>query len=102
MLGLLRIQLPHCELLMSWASAVLGLCVTGAKLRLLQPGYIQVMAPEMSGGRVCNFLGSVSPQQRFEKACQCYSSVIAQNFIQQTENSTLSRHEGGLTPKERL
>ena len=25
---------------------------------------------------VCNFLGSVSPQQRFETADQCYSSVL--------------------------
>ena len=53
-------------------------------------------------GGVCNFLCSVSPQQRFEMADQCYSSFIAQSFIWQTKESIPSRHEGGLTPKERL
>ena len=43
-----------------------------------------------------------SPQQRFEMADQCYSSFIAQSFIWQTKDSIPSRHEGGLTPKERL
>ena len=28
-------------------------------------------------GAVCNFLGSVLPQQRFEMADQCYSLVTA-------------------------
>ena len=51
---------------------------------------------------VCNFLGSVSPQQRFEMADQCYSSVTAQSFIWQAKESTPSRCEGGLTPKETL
>ena len=32
---------------------------------------------------MCNFLDSVSPQQRFETADQCYSSVTAQSFIWQ-------------------
>ena len=36
-LGFLRIQLPLQEL-SSWASAVLGLCLVGAELRLFQPG----------------------------------------------------------------
>ena len=35
-------------------------------------------------------------------ADQCYSSVTAQSFIWQTKDSTPWRHEGGLTPKERL
>ena len=52
-------------------------------------------------GVLCNFFGSVSLQQRFETAVQCYSSVKAQNFIWQAKESTLLRHEGGLTPKER-
>ena len=34
---------------------------------------------------VYNFLGSVSLQQRFEIADQCYSSVIAQSFFLQTK-----------------
>ena len=50
---------------------------------------------------VCNFLGSVSLQQRFEMADQCYSSVTVQSFIRQVKESTPSRREGGLTPKER-
>ena len=50
---------------------------------------------------VCNFLGSVSPQQRFEMADQCYSSVTAQSFIGQAKESTTSRCEGGPTPKAR-
>ena len=52
-------------------------------------------------GRVYNFLVSVSPQQRFEMADQCYSSVTAQSFIRQEKESTRSRYEGGPTPKER-
>ena len=50
-------------------------------------------------GGVCNFLASVSPQQRFEMVDQCYSSVIAESFIWQTKDSTPSRHEGRPTPK---
>lgn len=59
-----------------------------------------------SVGRVCNFLGSVSQQQRFEMADQCYSSEFhsakfrAQSFIQQTRNRTPMRHEG-LWPQRR-
>ena len=30
---------------------------------------------------VCNFLGSVSPQQRFETGDQCHTSVIAQFYL---------------------
>ena len=37
-LGFLHVQLPPHELSLSWASAVLGLHLTGAKLRLFQPG----------------------------------------------------------------
>ena len=51
-------------------------------------------------GGVCNFLGSVLPQQRFEMADQCYSSVTAQSFIQQAKESTPSRHEDRPTGKE--
>ena len=32
-------------------------------------------------GGVCNFLSSVSPQQKFEMADQCYSSVTAQFYL---------------------
>ena len=53
-------------------------------------------------GGVCNFLGSVSSQQKLESADQCYSFVTAQSFIwQATKESTPSRCEGRLTPKER-
>ena len=37
-LGFLHVQLPPWKLSPSWVSAVLGLCPTGAKLRLFQPG----------------------------------------------------------------
>ena len=77
-LGFLCIQLPPHELSPSWASAVLGLCLAGAKPRLFWPGYIWVMAPDML--RECNFLGSVLPQQRFEMVDQCYSLVTARGM----------------------
>jgi len=48
-LGFHCVQLPQHELWLSWASTVLGLCLAGAEPRLLQPGYIGVMAPDMSG-----------------------------------------------------
>ena len=54
-----------------------------------------------SVGRVSNFLGSILWQQRFEMADQCYSSVTAQSFIQQTKGSTPWRQEGRSTPRER-
>ena len=44
-----HIQLLQCELSPSLASAVLGLHLVGAELRLLQTGYIQVTASDMSG-----------------------------------------------------
>ena len=50
---------------------------------------------------VCNFLGSVSLQQRFETVDQCYSSVTAQSCIWQTRESTPLRCEGRLAPQER-
>jgi len=61
---------------------------------------------------VCNFLGSVLPQHKFEMADQCYSSVTAQlkwwtsvtallqlSFICHAKENISSRGEGG--PKER-
>ena len=36
-LGFLRVRLPLWEILPSWASAVLGLLLAGATLRLFQP-----------------------------------------------------------------
>ena len=50
---------------------------------------------------VCNFLGSVSLEQRFDMVGQCYSLVTAQSFIPQAKESTPLRCEGGPTPKER-
>ena len=61
---------------------------------------------------MCNFLGSVSLQHKFEMACQCYGSVTAQfkwwisvtallqlSFIWHAKENISSRGEGG--PKER-
>ena len=45
---------------------------------------------------MCNFLGSVSQQQRFKTVDQCYSSEF---YL--AKDSTPSRHEGGKIPKER-
>ena len=47
---------------------------------------------------VCNFLSSVSLQQRFETVDQCYSSVSAQ-FYWQVKDSIPSKCEGRVTPK---
>ena len=48
---------------------------------------------------VCNFLGSVSLQQRFEMADQCYSSVTAEFYLASKGKYTLKAW-GGPTPKE--
>ena len=63
--GFSCVQLPPRELLPSWASAVLGLGLAGAKLRLFQAGSVQVMAPYYVCG-MCNFLGSVWLQEKLE------------------------------------
>ena len=52
--------------------------------------------------RVYNFLCSVSPQQRFEMADECYSSITAHIFIWQTKDSTPSRCEGRHTQRRSL
>ena len=51
--------------------------------------------------RVCNFLCSVSLQQKFEIADECDSSVTAHIFIWQTKDSTPFRCDGGPATKER-
>ena len=38
---------------------------------------------------MCNFLGSVSPQQRFEMVDQCYSSVTAEFYLASKAKYTL-------------
>ena len=52
-------------------------------------------------GELCNFLGSVSSQQKSKATDQGYSSVMAQNFIPQAKETTPLRCEGRPTPKER-
>lgn len=52
-------------------------------------------------GRVCYFLGSVLPQQRFKMANQSYSLVTAHSSICQTKDRKPWRREGRLAPKER-
>jgi len=59
--------------LWSWASSVLGLHLSGAEPRLLQPFYIRVTAPGIFR-RLCNFLSSVLLQQMFEMVEWCYTS----------------------------
>ena len=72
--------------------------VVSARLNLRHVGF---KVPDMSGG-VCNFLGSVSPQQRL-KWQTCVTARLQVSFIWQAKDSTSSRREGGLTQKgERL
>ena len=100
----------HCDVFPShsastvWVFTKFGFCSAWPPLRggwaevasaRLHPSHIRYV------GRLCNFLISVSPQQRFEMADQCYSLVTAQHFIRQAKKSTPSRCEGGPTPKER-
>ena len=56
---------------------------------------------------VCNFLDSVSSQQKSEVTDQsyswidqCYNSVLQLSFIQKIKENTSSRHEGMLTQKK--
>ena len=104
-LGILRVHLPPLELLPSWVSAVLGLCLAGGGVGVGQAEVVSVRLSLSHSTRnvrgMCNFLGSVSPQQRFEMADWCYSSVTAQSFIRQAKESTPWKREGRLTPKER-
>ena len=50
---------------------------------------------------VCNFLGSVLSQQKFEAmdTDQCYSSVLQLSFIWKIKENISSRHEGMMTQK---
>ena len=63
---------------------------------------VSIQVSNNSVGGVCNFLGSVLTQQRFEMVDQHYSWITAQSFIRQAKESTpFLLHEGGPTPKER-
>ena len=87
------------RLLKGHQRAVLCLCLTGDELRLFQPGYIWVMAPDMSRECVIFFVLS-----HCNKDLKWRTSVTVQlqlNFIWQAKDSTLSRREGGLTPNEK-
>ena len=70
-LGFLCVQLPPCELSLSWAPAWWGPAeVVSARLNP-NDGTIDV-------GGVCNFLGSVTSRQKFEATEQCYSPQMDQ------------------------
>ena len=61
--------------------------------------WIQVMAPDMSGQCVISLVLS-----RHSKDLKCWTNVTSQlqlSFILQAKDSTLLRHKGGPTPKER-
>ena len=64
-LGFLCVQHPPWKLSLSWASAVLGFCLTGGPAEIvsawLHPSHGTILVRV-----VRNFLGSVSPQQKFE------------------------------------
>ena len=78
-LGFLGVQLTQHELLQSWASAVLDLCLTGAKARLLQPGYIRVLAPDMSGECVISSVWS-----HCSKDLKWWTNVTVQSLLATT------------------
>ena len=59
--------------------------------------YIDRELKKVTSG-ACNFLGSVSPQQKFEAT---NGPVLQLNFIWQAKVSTPLKCEGGLTPKEK-
>ena len=61
--------------------------------------WIQVIAPDMSGECVVSLVLS-----RHSKDLKCWTNVTSQlqlSFIWQAKDSTLLRHKGGPTPKER-
>ena len=87
-LGILHIQLPPRELLLSWVSAVLGLHLAGAKLGFFSAS-LNLSHSTRDVGGMCNFLSSVSPQQRFEMVDQCYSSVTAEFYLASKAKYTL-------------
>ena len=73
------------ELLLSWASAVLGFCLMGAELRLFQPGYIQEMHHRCQGSVQFPRFRLVTakiwsdghgPVLHLSVTPQCYSSVL--------------------------
>ena len=87
-LSFLRGQLPQPELSPNWASAVLGLHLAGAKLGFFSAS-LNLSHSTRDVGGMCNFLSSVSPQQRFEMVDQCYSSVTAEFYLASKAKYTL-------------
>ena len=92
----------------NWAPAVLSLLLAGGRAKAvsarLSPSH---STTDVRG--VCNFLGSVSPQQKFEamdqryssRTDQCYNSMLQLSFIWKTKENTSSRPEGMPTQKTR-
>ena len=60
LLGFLRVQLPLCEVLPSWASAVFGYHHSGAEQKVVS-ARLNLRNGKINARRVNNFLGSVSP-----------------------------------------
>ena len=73
MLGFLGLQLPPQEFLPSWVPAVLGLLLGGGWAEFVSDRFNWSHGTKDVGG-VCNFLRSVSSQEKFE--APCYSSVL--------------------------
>ena len=101
-----------------WVFTKLGFCCAwpppcGGRAKIVSAKLNPSRRARYVGG-VYNFLDSVSPQQKFEVADQCFSSVTAQfkwetsvtawlqlSFIWQAKENTSLRCEGGLTQKKR-
>lgn len=107
-LGFCRVWLPldqvsaalslHLLRKHSWASAVLGFRLAEVQWRLLQPGYIRVMALDVLGECVISLVQSqcnkyVSGGPVLQLGCSPEFYLIKDN--------TPLRHEGGRTLKER-
>ena len=82
-LGFLHVQLPLCKLSLSWASAVLGLRLMGAEPRLLQLGYLRVMATGVSGE--CVISSVLSCCSKYLKWQTSVTAWLQLSFIQQAK-----------------
>ena len=90
MLGFLRVQLPPQELSPSWAPAVLGLLLAGGCAKVVS-ARLNLSHGTIDVGGVCNFLGSVSSQQKYEVMDQHYNSRTGQCHSSQTDQCHSSR-----------
>ena len=97
--------LPSPSASPTWAFAKLGFCCAWSPPHW---GQAEVVSAELNPRHdtrhvreVCNFLGSVSLQQRFEMADPCYSSVTAQFYLASKGKYILEAWERPTQKRER-